>query len=59
MVVIGPSEEKVVDLLKGLLANPSGVLQTRKVHDPRRAGGLEEGVDPSAVEVETSANFLW
>ena len=58
MVVIGPSEEKVVDLLKGLLANPSGVLQTRKVHDPWRAGSLEEGVDSSAVEVETSANVF-
>ena len=58
MVVVGPSEEVVVDLLKGLLANPSGVLETRKVHDPRRAGGLKKGVDPSAVEVETSANFF-
>ena len=40
MVVVGSPEEVVVDLLKGLLANPSGVLQTRKVHDPRRAGGV-------------------
>ena len=44
MVVVGSPEEVVVDLLKGLLANPSGVLPVDALVEAEQGGPVARSV---------------